>query len=167
MHGLAFDSSTGSLFGTYGTSGGDGLYRISTSTGAASFLGHIGFTVLGLAIQPGTNVLYGAVSGPGRGAFLTIDTATGAGTLVAKTQKITGLAFHPFTGVLYGVRNQGTVGLYTIDLTTAETTFVGNTGLSNNLGLEFAGYFVPEPPGLTLLAVAGFFNLAARSRYTR
>jgi hypothetical protein len=157
IHGLAFDNSTGTLFGTYGFSQGDGLYIIDISTGTATLVGNIGFfypdhqkTVGALAFHPKTGVLYGAINGPGNaqtdGALITISTSTGAGTLVARTPQLSGLAFHPFTCSLYGVHNQGEGdALYTLNIDTALATLVGNTGLSNNLGLEFAGYIVPAP----------------------
>jgi hypothetical protein len=160
MHGLAFDNSTGSLYGAYGSSFGDGLYSIDTSTGTANFIGHIGFVfpsipsvIQGLAVHPTTHVLYGVVLGS---ALIQIDKVTGQGTLVAMTQATAGLAFHPLTNVLYGVDNGSGVSpdtLYTIDISTGQATRVGQTELGNNLGLEFGGWIVPEPSSGALIGV--------------
>ncbi len=158
MHGLAYDVSTTTLYGSFGYYSGDGLYDIDVSTGSNTLIGHIGFfhsdhnnTVVGLAVHPETHVLYGAVGGPAYdwGALVEIDKSTAKGTLIAEwTPHIFGLAFHPESNILYGIDNWSGE-LYTIDITTGIPTLVGSTGLSNPLGLEF----VPEPATLCLLAL--------------
>jgi len=167
MHGLGFDNSTGTLYGTFGGSASDELYQINTSTGAATFIGNIGFffpdrrdTVYGLAVHPQTHVLYGSVSGPSHeGALITIDKSTGEGTLVSTTQALMGLAFHPKTNVIYGVDNGVGIfpkGLYTVNVTTGQSSLVGNLTLGNPLGLAF----VPEPSTLVLLCMGAVGLLA-------
>jgi hypothetical protein len=162
MQGLGFSNQTGTLYGTAYPGDGDlmtSIYRINTTTGFATSIGSTGFdAVSGLAIHPLTDVIYGVVGGPlATGSLITIDATTGAGTLVADDfQRLVGLAFHPFTNVLYGVDNginAATPGsLYTIDLDTRVATLVGQTGIGNNLGLEFAGYSsVPEPNHFLLM----------------
>jgi hypothetical protein len=77
MRGLAFDNATGTLYGTHGVGpfdADDALYRINTSTGQATLVGHTGFfgpnappgrnAIGALAIHPLTGDLYGSVSGP-------------------------------------------------------------------------------------------------------
>jgi len=160
MHGLAYDVSTATLYGSQGYDEGDGLYEIDVTTGEATLIGHTGFfhsdhrnTVGGLAVHPETDVLYGAVSGPASnwGALIEIDKLTAQGTLIAEwTPHITGLAFHPESHILYGIDNWSG-NLYTIDITTGKPMLVGPTGLDNPLGLEF----VPEPAMLLLLGLGG------------
>jgi DNA-binding beta-propeller fold protein YncE len=166
MHGLAYDVSTTTLYGSYGYESGDGLYNIDVSTGSATLIGNMGFfhsdhnnAVFGLAVHPETHVLYGAVSGPtfNWGALIEIDKSTAEGTLIAEwTPHITGLAFHPESNILYGIDNWSS-RLYTIDITTGIPTLVGSTGLSNPLGLEF----IPEPATIFLLGL-GAIRLRSR-----
>lgn len=81
--------------------------------------------------------LYGATgTGGGTGTLGTIDTSNGAFTPIGAIQtagganlRVTGLAFHPGTGILFGVTgNQNAVSarsLITIDPTTALATVIG------------------------------------------
>ncbi|MFC1806106.1 YncE family protein [Planctomycetota bacterium] len=173
MHGLAFDSQTGTLYGAYGASAADNLYTIDTTTGAATFVGDIHHRdVIGLAFHPTTNVLYGVVFGYDYlpGDLLRISTTTGHGVVVAQTgDALTGLAFHPATNVLYAVDNgagDSPDALYTIDISTGATTLVGLTGLGNNLGLAFVpdADVIPEPATLSLLTIGGLGLLRRRRR---
>ncbi len=209
MHGLAFDNLTGTLYGSFGSEQGDGLYRIDTSTGAATLVGHIGHfysnpynSVHGLAFHPLTGELYGAVPGPDNplfgsendGKLIRIDTSTGQGALIGSTQRLTDLAFHPETHVLYGVNNgmYGGLGdLYTLDIPPQQTpetaaaqvsggafeafagvprvpaTFIGRSGLGNALGLEFT-FIIPEPSSVVGVAgMAAVALLIARRRGKR
>jgi hypothetical protein len=162
MHGLAYDNATGILYGASTANGGNGgFYRINTTSGQATFIGSIGVNVGGdwvdgLAFNRANDVLYGCISGPDYlGGLVTINAATGQGTLIATTQPLTDLAFQPETGILYGIDNG--VGLhpdalYTINPTTGQATLVGQTGLGNELGLEFAP--IPEPGTLSLAGLA-------------
>ena len=88
-------------------------------------------------------VLY-TVSGSGGGTFggapappaslYTLDPTTGAATLIGATgtSHVTGLAVHPTTGVLYGVRSDisgsGDTQLLTINKMTGAATVLGTTG---------------------------------------
>jgi hypothetical protein len=166
MHGLAFDSVSGNLYGASSSDGG--LYQISSSTGHATFVGSIGFfypdhsdNVNGLAFDPVTHILYGCISGPEYvGGLVSINTTTGAGTFLGATQPLCDIAFQPETGLLYGIDNGVGVepdALYRINLSTRGATLVGQTGLHNNLGLEFV--LVPEPSvlGLAGLGLIGIF----------
>src|SRR5262249_14303914 len=89
MHALAFDNSTGTLYGAYG--GNNGLYKINPSTGAATLIGITGFTVCGLAFDPPTNTLYGTSYAPGDTRLLRINTTTGQATQIA-TIALTGIS---------------------------------------------------------------------------
>lgn len=157
MHGIAFDNTSGVLYGA----GANELYRISTATGQAQLIGTIGSfgsqIVGSLAFEPVSHVLYGStVAGPA--SLLTIDTTTGQGTVIASTIELAGLAFHPLSGVLYGVDNgsSGPPSLYTVDRATGLTTLVGQTGLGNNLDIAFV---VPEPSALSLLGLAALASI--------
>jgi hypothetical protein len=172
IDGLAFDSVSGNLYGS--SSANHGFYQISSSSGHATFIGSIGlfypdFTeaVDGLAFDPVTHILYGCITGSSYlGGLVTINTITGAGTFLGATQPLCDIAFQPETGLLFGIDNGvGTTpdALYQINLSTRAATFVGQTGLFNNLGLEFAP--VPEPTtfALMMLALTGLY-LARRDR---
>jgi hypothetical protein len=67
----------------------------------------------------------------------TIDIDSGATALVGSTAvpQIVGVAFHPATGVLYGLRNGG--GLYTLSMVSGAASFIGLTGAAER-GLAFA-----------------------------
>lgn len=85
-------------------------------------------------------ILYGATgTGSGTGTLVTIDPATGAYTVVGplndasgNNYRITGLAVHPTTGVLYGSSNNQSPtnprSLVMIDPLTALVTLVGSYG---------------------------------------
>ena len=89
----------------------------------------------------GAPILYGATgSGSGTGTLVTINLLTGAATTVGplndslgQNYRITGLAFDPMSGVLYGSSNNQSPtnpgSLVTIDPSTAIVTFVGSFGI--------------------------------------
>lgn len=179
MHGLAFDSLNGRLFGTFGnnlqtgstTSFRNFLYEIDTSTGAATAIGEIGNflefgidTVSGLAYDTTNGVLYGSLSGPWLtngpiGGLISIDTATGTGSLIAGIERnIEGLAYDSGTGMLYGVDNGRSAELdarlYRIDPATGAATRIGILNIGNPLGLEFAPSIVPGPAAIWLFSSA-------------
>jgi hypothetical protein len=94
-------------------------------------------------------ILFGSeAADEGRG-FWSIDPATGEGTLIGDPgQAITGLAFHPFTGVLYGATANIDVNsptsstidpghLVTIDPVTGVATDIGGFGFSTLADLAF------------------------------
>jgi cysteine-rich repeat protein len=70
---------------------------------------------------------------------------------VSGTLRIGDLAFQPGTDVLYGIGQDARV--YTIDVTSAAATLVGDPGLGDNGGLAFA------PDGTLYLATTGFATL--------
>jgi hypothetical protein len=104
--------------------------------------------LLGLGAQAEAAVLYGASASGSPGRLYQIDPATGAmlqdvGPLndVAGTNyPITGMAFHPTTGVLYGSTGNNPAAtaalLVTIDPATALVSVIGtfNTGQTNSSG---------------------------------
>ena len=109
-------------------------FKVFLFAGFAAFLG------LAAPRAGAAPILYGATgTGGGTGTLVTIDTATGNYTVIGSLNdaqdtnyRITGLAFHPTTGVLYGsiARSSFSVGsLVTIDPLTAAVTLVGSFGM--------------------------------------
>jgi hypothetical protein len=139
LSGLAFQPGTGTLFASSGTQDGGRLFNLNTATGVATLIGPTGFpAVPGLEFGPG-GALYGSADvdeGEANG-LIAINPATGQGTLVGRygsagpnvIDDISGLAFHPTTGALYGSTGpafDGTPGdLFTIDPATGAATLVG------------------------------------------
>jgi hypothetical protein len=140
MHGLEWDSSTGTLYG--GSNGS--LYSIEPATGTATLVGASGLTsFLNLGYNSATNVLY-ATSSSTDSSYV-IDRATGAVTLLGLLGAPTnpnGLAFNPDNGLMYLICNN-TDSLYTLDTTTGAATLVGSNGSGNLLGLVY----VPDAGG--------------------
>ncbi len=169
MHGLAYDNSTDTLLGTYGSSSGDGLYQINVNTGNSTLIGHIGHffsgqtdVTSGLAIHPVSGDLYGVLGGRTfASALIKIDKTTGAGTLVHNyaIPNLTGLAFDP-GGILYALDNWAD-DLYTLDISSGATTLVGNTGLGNALGLAA----IPEPASIVFFVSASVLVGFIRRRF--
>jgi hypothetical protein len=96
--------------------------------------------VLGFpASQARAQTLYGADGYNGNLSTLyTIDTATGAATPIGPIgYPVTGLAFDPVNGVMYGATSSTTAanGLITINLDTGAGTLVGNYGLAGSTWL--------------------------------
>lgn len=160
MHGLAYDESTCTLYGTYGEPSNNHLYQIDVTTGNATIIGDIGNNRLigGLAVHPETYDLYGVSSGRGGiSNLIKIDKNTGAGTKLYEytSLNMAGLAFSP-NGILYATDNWSG-NLYSIDLLNGSTHLIGNTGLGNALGLTS----IPEPTTIILLGLGGL-NLFLR-----
>lgn len=111
---------------------------IDSATGAGTSLGFSGFSsVNSMAKDPGTGKLYANSNN----LIIEIDPLTGLGSLVATTSLsnfgIRGMAFLGST--LYAVVDGGPDALYTIDLSTGSTTFIGSTGFFGMQGLTEAG----------------------------
>ena len=167
IHGLAYDESTDMLFGTYGEPSNNHLYQIDVTTGNATIIGDIGINQLisGLAIHPETHELYGVMGGRGISptSYLTkIDKNTGAGTLLYEYHscRLTGLTFSP-DGTLYAIDNS-MGNLYTLNISSGASNFIGNTDLGNPLGLAS----IPEPATLIMFGLGSFglFSLKRRKQ---
>ena len=95
------------------------------------------------------DILFGATgTGTGIGTIGTIDTATGAFTSIGAINnasggnyRVTGLAFNPFTSILYGSANAQSPtsanSLITINTTTGIANFVGSFGLGPVADITF------------------------------
>jgi len=136
--GLAFDTSTGTLYAISGRSDAS-LYEINTGTGAATYIGTYSITDLfGLAYSPITDRLLGSqfISG---GNLYSLDRATGAPTLIGSMggPRIGSLAYHTRRQQLFGYQ-AGVGDLWTIDENTGLATQVGNDGVwTDNAGLAY------------------------------
>jgi len=124
--------------------GESSLYLIDPETGAATLIGPTGFYLCrGLDFQPITNVLYAVCSNDlSFEVLITIDVESGQGTEIGPIIAngfLQDLSFRS-DGTLYGYfRAKGSNFLSTININTAETNFVGNSGLSgdgNGIGFD-------------------------------
>ena len=124
--------------------GESSLYLIDPETGAATLIGPTGFYLCrGLDFQPITNVLYAVCSNDlSFEVLITIDVESGQGTEIGPIIAngfLQDLSFRS-DGTLYGYfRAKGSNFLSTININTAETDFVGNSGLSgdgNGIGFD-------------------------------
>lgn len=141
QEGLAFDASTGTLYGAI-----NGAFTtIDPATGLnSSTLAGPGADVEGIAFgnggvyglpRFGTDLLF---YDPGTDSWSTIG-STGI------TWDLAGLAYDPGTDTLYAKGTQDT-NLYAIDPATAATTVIGDTGLTAGGGLAFLGSGMPPIP---------------------
>ena len=143
--------------------GESSLYLIDPETGAATLIGPTGFYLCrGLDFQPITNVLYAVCSNDlSFEVLITIDVESGQGTEIGPIIAngfLQDLSFRS-DGTLYGYfRAKGSNFLSTININTAETDFVGNSGLSgdgNGIGFDqFNDLFLAQTdmiPSLYLL----------------
>lgn len=115
------------------------LYRIDASTGAATFVGNMAIEGPdGIAFDD-NDVLY-VTETYELGNLYTVDVTTAVPTLVGSLDglpvddNMTGLAFDPIDGTLYGSTGGSTKPdtIYTIDKSTGAVTLVGSTGLGGS-----------------------------------
>jgi hypothetical protein len=164
MTDLAFDPTSGKLYGISST-GGSNLYTVSLATGAATQVAPSGITFTeggGIAVNS-TGVIYAT---PIPGDFGTYNATTGAYTnigggapVVTGSQGFQALAFDP-NGALYGI-NLGTgkaTHLVKFDPATGTVTDVGPSVTALD-SLAFSPAPVPEP-GTVGLSVIGSAALA-------
>ena len=160
------------LYGAAGSGGGPAdFYRIDPATGAATFLGPIGFNRISGMDADGAGRLFatGEDSGSGQHKMIAVDLLTGAGTAVGPTgvessgfgDTVSGLAFRGSTGVFYGHLGAGFGGLGTLDPGTGALAVIGPTlsaGCCGN-GIAFSAadvlYHASEGPLDTLDPVTG------------
>ena len=165
INSIAFDVTTGQLFGTTGPV----LYRIDPTTAALTSVGitnradvrSIGFDLAGN--------LYGSASG----SLVKLNTSTGAATVVgafgAGATSIYDFAARPEDGVMFAVGDPFASVLYQIDTATGHATLVAGIGSSTTIintayGLAFSPA-VPEPSTLSLIAAAASLALCRRSKH--
>jgi hypothetical protein len=135
MHGLEWDSSTGTLYGMSLHNTGS-FYQINTSTGAATLVGTTGLSGFGnLGYDSAANVMY--MTSTGTDSTYVIDRGTAAVTLLGPLggpSNPHGLAYDASTDQLFLV-DPGTDVLATINRITGAATTIGTFGTQNLLGL--------------------------------
>lgn len=149
------------LYGANGNGAGRGaLILINQTNGSGTFIGTPvpGVGLSGIAFHPDGQLFATTVTSGNPSTLIQINPDTGG--LIATIGLINDngtplsigdLSFQPGTGVLYGITsNAFSAGglLYTINLTTAAATFIGDTGVGASGGLGFA-------PNGTLYQLAG------------
>ena len=135
--GLAYDTSTGTLYGISGSTD-ESLYEIDTSTGATTFIGNYGLEDLfGLAYSPVTDRLLGSQF-LDDGNLYSLNRSTGAATLIGDMggPKIDALAYHTSRQQLFGYESSKS-GLWAIDETTGVATLVGTGSFLNITGFAY------------------------------
>lgn len=148
QEGLAFDASTGTLYGAI-----NGQFRtIDPATGVNSAtLAAPGADVEGIAF--GNGGVYGL---PRFGTdLLFYDPGTDTWTTIGSTGitwDLAGLAYDPGTDTLYAKGSQDS-NLYSIDPATGAATLIGDTGIANGGGLAFLGAGTPIPEALPVPAL--------------
>ncbi len=126
MHGMAWDTAAGTLYGVSASSSGE-LVTIDPATGVGSVVGSLGIgPVNGLAYAPNTSTLFGYVSVSDQ--LVSIDSATGAATVIGVVGTarggLQGLSFDRQSGTLVGP-DDDSGQLYRIDPATGIGTAVG------------------------------------------
>ena len=137
VDGLAFDPTTGILWGSQFLSSQNVLIQIDPATGAhipGVFAGDDYLVVSGaghiddIAIEPGTGVMYASDSPGGGDTLLTINTTTGVASAVGPmgTSDMEGLSIDPSGNLLGTNGNPGS--LYRVNKATGNATFEANLG---------------------------------------
>jgi hypothetical protein len=184
MYAIAYDDLTSTLYGIRSANSGavgDGLFRIDTTTGAATRIGELGLSdpenrtaVVGLTSNPRDGYLYGvAWRSTGDIRLVQINPLNGQSILMAQLQpRIRGIAFQPESGILFGVSepvDASLAQLFTIDPSSGAETPVGTVNFLDHIaGLQFVAP-IPEPASYLLL-LSGFvltIMLKARGAFSR
>lgn len=165
--GLAYNTSTGMLYGTDNSVFGS----INTTTGAFSQLADPPEESEALAADPDNNLIY-ALERDDNGDLMVYDIATNTWSVVGPTEVANGtqagLAFDPTANVLFAADKDG--GLYRINPLNGATIFIGETGIDEALGLTFVPRPVSAIPTLSewgLIAMVGLFVLVGIWAITR
>lgn len=159
IQGLAFDSSTGTLFGS--TFGGDSqLLSIDTANGEATPIGSLGLPgagIFGMTVDTSSSTLNGVLVDSGF-QLGTVDPLTGVTSAIGPVGSVTGLAYDRSTDTLYGVDANT---LVRINRTTGASVPIGSgIGFVGILGLTSTA--VPEPTSSLILALTAFAGVAFR-----
>lgn len=139
----AWDSANNTLYmvpraGT-GMNANTNLYRVNTSTGAATVVGTHGIIDMrALAFNPVSNTLY--AHGNTNGSLYTINVNTGAATFVGTGNVgiLDALAWDTSRNRMVGVTADATAGeLFTVNLTNGAVTSLGTAGPTENAGMAY------------------------------
>ncbi len=160
MHGLEWDSSTGTLYGA--SSHNNDLYNFDINTGAATPIGTSGLSsFINLGYDSDADVMY--ATNCGADSFYRMNRADGTVTLIGPLSGPTnpnGLAYNRDDGRLYLVDNS-TDNLDWIDVTTGAANLIGSMGSGNLLCLAYIP--IPAPATLALLGL-GALAIGRRRR---
>jgi hypothetical protein len=140
LFGLAYDTSTGTLFGS-GESP-SGLFSMNQATGAAAMIGDPGVAADGLLYDAIRDQLVGLQAGGGQ--MFTIDRATGAVAAVlsnAGNINNCGLAHEPIADLYWAIDWSG--NLYTYDPNAGYTRTLQASGLGAHDGIAYVPGFMP------------------------
>ena len=157
---IAYDRTTGTLYGLYQLTGGQRqLFTLNAATGAAIPLPtSLSGDPSAMAFTP-AGTLYAIDTALAK--LLTVDKTTGATlttlSLSRSLGSVAGMAIDPDTGTFYVANGDsgGTDHLYTLNPTTGLLTDIGPLSLPDGLaGLTF----LPEPASLILLAAGLMFT---------
>ncbi|MEX2243750.1 MAG: PEP-CTERM sorting domain-containing protein [Fimbriimonadaceae bacterium] len=163
MHGLEWDSSAGVLYGASGVSANNNLYRVSTTTGAATLVGNVGLTSFNnLGFHSGTGVMY--MTHGGNDSLYTLNTATATPTLIGPLNGPTnphGLAYNQDDGRMYLI-DSATDNFYWLDLATGNANLIGSMGSGNLLGMAYVP--VPEPGTMAVLGLGALALMRRRKK---
>lgn len=117
------------------------VYEIDLATGNSSVLGYSGYSKLNAMAKAPDGTMYAMSDGD----LLSIDPVTGLATYVATTSlnSVRGLAFDS-SGTLFAAENPNATAidediLYTIDVGTGATNYIGATGFYGIQGMSFSG----------------------------
>jgi hypothetical protein len=117
------------------------VYQIDLATGNSSLIGYSGYSKLNAMAKAPDGTMYAMSDSD----LLSIDPVTGLATYVATTSlnSVRGLAFDS-SGTLYAAENPIPTAidediLYTIDVGTGATNFIGATGFFGIQGMSFSG----------------------------
>jgi hypothetical protein len=138
----------GILYGASGPPATSSLYRINTTTGAATVLGATGLSdVHGLAIHPVSREMYGVITG-GLSTQLYRISSTYGDALPVRTIPLGNIRAIAFAndGTLFAGSNTGR--LYRINITTGDTTFVGTAS-----GIVYSGFSLNPITGVLWASV--------------
>jgi hypothetical protein len=152
INGLAYDDTTGTLYGCNGTN----LYIINQSTGSATLVGAMGNgggVMVGIACDSYGN-MYGEDLGDDN--FYSIDTSTGAATIIGPLgidlNYAQDMAYDKDNDTCYITGYKGSANgggaLYTVNLSTGATTLIGDFPIGS-LGCpsEVAAFAIPYTLG--------------------
>ena len=153
---IAWDDTTGTLYGTAINGSSTDLFTVDTTTGAYTLVGNIsgvgsgGSYVMGIAVDPNTGLMYGIEIVTS--SLVAIDKTTGAGTTIGALGHLTrfsqGLDFDAASGIMYlasiDYGGSGAQNMYTVETSSGTATLVGEIGSSI---IQLGAFAVAVPSG--------------------
>ena len=152
---IAWDETTGTLFGTAIDGSGTDLFTVDLDTGNMTLIAPISGLgpqayVMGLAVDPNSGLMYGIEIATS--SLVAIDKSNGnaavVGSLGYTTRYAQGLDFNAATGTLYLASidySAGTQNMYKVDTTTGIATLIAPIG-SNVVQLGAFAIAIPSGP---------------------